>query len=123
MKRTRLSSPNNSAGKVACTVSAAALMLGVSQAATVGLHFQVHYCYDSRYTGFPVTMTAFGIGPSGWQNLSQMDTGYGCASGSGPYSLSQTINTTTSTGGLNPLPNGSLNVSWTAPTANFSGFA
>lgn len=108
---------------MACTVSAAALMLGVSQAATVGLHFQAHYCYDSRYTGFPVTMTAFGIGPSGWQNLTPMDTGYGCGTGGGPYTLAQTINTTTSTGGLNPLPNGSLSISWTADTANFSGFA
>jgi hypothetical protein len=123
MKRIRLSSPNRGAGKkVACTVSAAALMLGVSQAATVGLHFQVNYCADNRYTGFPVTMTAFGIGPSGWENLTQMDTGYGCASGSGPYTLSQIINTTTSTGGLNPLPNGSLGVSWSANSANFSGF-
>jgi hypothetical protein len=101
-------------------VSAAALMLGVSQAATVGLHFQTHYCADSRYTGFPVSMTAFGIGPSGWENLTPMDTGYGCTAG--PYALSQTINTTTSTGGLNPLPNGSLSVNWTADSANFSGF-
>ena len=29
--------------KIACTVSAAALMLGVSSAATVGLHFQCNY--------------------------------------------------------------------------------
>jgi hypothetical protein len=98
-------------------------MLGVSQAATVGLHFQVHYCYDSRYTGFPVTMTAFGIGTNGWENLSQMDTGYGCSSGKGPYTLSQVVDATTSTGGLNPLPNGSLSITWSADTANFSGFA
>ena len=98
-------------------------MLGVSQASTVGLHFQVNYCADSTYSGFPVTLTAFGIGPSGWQNLTPMDTGYGCSSGTGPYTLQQVINTTTSTGGLNPLPNGSLTVTWSADTANFSGFA
>jgi hypothetical protein len=123
MKRTRSYSPNNRARKVACTVSAAALMLGVSQAATVGLHFQVNYCADSRYTGFPVTMTAFGIGTNGWENLPPMDTGYSCSSGSGPYTLTSVIDTTTSTGGLNPLPNGALSVTWSADTANFSGFA
>jgi Concanavalin A-like lectin/glucanases superfamily/Immunoglobulin domain len=98
-------------------------MLGVSQAATVGLHFQVHYCYDGRYTGFPVTMTAFGVGTNGWENLQQMNTGYGCGGGTPPYTLSAIISTTTSTDGLNPLPNGSLNVTWSADTANFSGFA
>jgi Concanavalin A-like lectin/glucanases superfamily/Immunoglobulin domain len=123
MKGRRSNSPNNRVRKVACTVSAAALMLGVSEAATVGLHFQTHYCGDSRYTGFPVTMTAFGIGPAGWENLAQMDTGYSCASGTGPYALTNVINTTTSTGGLNPLPNGALTLVWTADTANFSGFA
>ena len=123
MKRARRFSSNNRARKVACTVSAAALMLGVSQASTVGLHFRVNYCADSTYSGFPVTLTAFGIGPSGWQNLTPMDTGYSCSSGTGPYTLQQVINTTTSTGGLNPLPNGSLTVTWSADTANFSGFA
>jgi len=44
MKRTRLSSSKNGAEKVACTVSAAALMLGVSQATTDGLKFTVDYC-------------------------------------------------------------------------------
>ena len=109
--------------KAACTVSAAALMLGVSHAATVGLHFQVNYCYDARYTGFPVTMTAFGIDTNSWENLAQMNTGYGCGGGTPPYVLSTMISTTTSTGGLNPLPNGSLTVTWSADTANFSGFA
>lgn len=124
MKRARTISFNNRARKVACTVSAAALMLGVSQAATVGLHFQVNYCYASSYSGFPVTLTAFGIAPVGWENLAPMDTGYGCgASGTGPYALSQVVDTTTSTNGLNPLPNGSLTVTWSASTANFSGFA
>jgi hypothetical protein len=110
--------------KVACTVSAAALMLGVSHAATVAMHFQENYCGSARYSGFPVTLTAFGIAPAGWQNLTPMDTGYGsCAGHLAIYNLNETINTTTSTGGLNPLPNGSLSVSWSANAANFSGFA
>lgn len=122
MKRTRLSSLNNGAGKkVACTVSAAALMLGVSQAATVGLHFQVNYCGDVRYTGFQVSMTAFGIPPSGWENLKMMECGY-CTGDLAFYTLNQVVDTTTSTGGLNPLPNGSLNVTWSSDQSNFSGF-
>ncbi|HWV99833.1 MAG TPA: LamG-like jellyroll fold domain-containing protein [Candidatus Acidoferrum sp.] len=121
MKRKRFGSPNPNARKVACTVSAAALMLGVSQAATVGLHFQLNYCADARYTGFPVTMTAFGISTNGWENLTEINTGYGCA---GVYvTLNEIIDTTTSTGGLNPLPNGSINVTWSANMGNFSGFA
>jgi hypothetical protein len=123
MKRARISSSNNRTRKVACTVSAAALMLGVSQAATVGLYFRVNYCADPTYTAAPVSMTAFGIGTNAWENLTQMDTGYSCSSGSGPYTLSQVVDTTTSTGGLNPLPNGSLSITWSADTANFSGFA
>jgi hypothetical protein len=98
-------------------------MLGVSDAATVGLSFRVNYCADSRYTAAPVSMTAFGIGTNGWQNLTPMNTGYGCGPNSGPYTLSQVIDTTTSTDGLNPLPNGSLSLTWSADTANFSGFA
>src|ERR1051325_3703756 len=122
MKRTRLSSPNYGTGKkVACTVSAAALMLGVSQAATVGLHFQLNYCGDVRYTGFPVSMTAFGIPPSGWENLQMMECGY-FTGDLAFYTLNQVVDTTTSTGGLNPLPNGSLNVTWSSAQANFSGF-
>jgi hypothetical protein len=122
MKSPRRYSQPRRSQKVACTVSAAALMLGVSSAATVGLHFQVHYCYDSRYTGFPVSMTAFGVAPSAWQSLKPMDTGYGCGTGPGPFTLSQMVDTTTSTNGLNPLPNGSLTITWSGDTANFSGF-
>ncbi len=96
-------------------------MLGVSQAATVGLHFQLNYCADARYSGFPVTLTAFGVPTNQWENLTPINTGYGCA---GVYvTLNQIIDTTTSTGGLNPLPHGSLNVSWSANMGNFSGFA
>ena len=100
-------------------------MLGVSHAATVAMHFQVNYCGAPAYTGYPVTMTAFGIAPSGWQNLLQMNTGYGsCSLTSPPYSytLNEVINTTTTTNGLNPLPNGSISITWTANTANFSPF-
>ena len=124
MKRSRSCSSNNRARKVACTVSAAALMLGVSEAATVGLYFRVNYCADTRYNGAPVTMTAFGVATNQWQNLTPMDTGYGCTPNwTGPYTLSQVINTTTSTDGLNPLPNGLLSITWSANSANFGGFA
>jgi len=75
MKRARTFTSHDRTRKVACTVSAAALMLGVSQAATVGLYFRVNYCTDMRYTAAPVSMTAFGVAPSGWENLTQMDTG------------------------------------------------
>ncbi len=39
------------------------------------------------------------------------------------YTLNEVIDTTTTTNGLNPLPNGSVTVNWFGPTANFSGFA
>jgi hypothetical protein len=123
MKKLRSYSRNPHARNVAYTVSAAALMLGVSQAATVGLSFRVNYCQNHNYDGPIVSMTAFGIAPNSWQNLTPMDTGYACSSGIGPYTLMQTINKTTSTGGLNPLPNGSITVTWSADTANFSRFA
>ena len=51
-----------------------------------------------------------------------MDNGYGSCSGPLDYTLSETIDTTTSTDGLNPLPSGSLNLTWSAATANVSGF-
>src|SRR5579859_4721923 len=116
MKKTRFNSKTRNVSKVACTVSAAALMLGVSHAATVAMHFQDTYCYDGRYSGYPVTLKAFGIAPGGWQNLLPMQTGYGCGTFGAPYtySLNETIDTTTSSNGLNPLPNGSLTVNWTA---------
>jgi len=120
MKRVRYFPSNNRARQMVCTVSAAALMLGASHAATVGFNFQANYCSFPSYSGAIVTAQAFGIGPSGWESLTQMATGYGCDPGY--YTLSQTINTTTSTGGLNPLPNGSLAVTWSAYTANVSGF-
>lgn len=121
MKRPRHKAPNPQTRKVACTVSAAALMLGVSHAATVGFNFQANYCAAPSYTGAIITGPAFGIGTNSWESLTPMDTGYGCSPGY--YTLSQTIDTTTSTGGLNPLPHGSLSVTWSAYTANVSGFA
>jgi hypothetical protein len=122
MKKLRCSPGNLLNKKIACTVSAAALMLGVSSAATVGLHFECNYCTDSAYTGFPVTMTAFGIETNGWENLLPMDTGYGCTPDQLSYTTNELIDATTSTNGLNPLPNGSLSVTWTANSANYSGF-
>ncbi len=113
--------------KIACTVSAAALMLGVSSAATVGLHFQDNYCSAYAYSGFPVTLTAFGVESNAWENLLPMDTGYNaCKLTDAPfgYTLTELIDSTTSTNGLNPLPSGaSLNVTWWGPTANFTPFA
>ncbi len=66
-------------------------------------------------------MTAFGVSSNSWQNLLPMGTGYACPALG--YTLNEVIDTTTSTNGLNPLPHGSLNVTWFGPTANFSGFA
>ena len=112
------------ARRAAGIVSAAALMLGASHAATVGFNFQVDYCGTPSYAGSVVTAPAFGIGVSRWESLTQMKTGYGAdpACTNHTYSLSQTVDTTTSTGGLNPLPNGSLSLNWSAACANSSGF-
>jgi len=126
MKRKLSSILSSRNKKIACTVSAAALMLGVSSAATVGLHFQCDYYCSSNlaYTGFPVTLTAFGIPPNGWENLTQTPTGYhSCVFVSPGYTFDETIDTTTSTNGLNPLPNGSIDVTWFANCANFNPFA
>ena len=57
------------AKQAACTISAAALMLGVSEAATVGFNFQANYCYNAGYSGAVVTATAFGIGTNEWESL------------------------------------------------------
>ena len=107
--------------RLACAVSAASLMLGVSHAAVVGINFQVTWSDVPApgYTGFPVTATAFGIPAAHWENVSPMDTGYVAQ---GPFFLSETIGTTNNTGGLNPLPNGTLNLSWQANAANNSAF-
>ena len=123
MKKSRtIPSQNTRARKIACTVSAAALMLGVSEAATIGFNFQTTYCSAASYSGAIVTSTAFGIPTNSWESLAQMNTGYGCASGCALNTLSQVIDTTTSSDGLNPLPNGSLTVNWSGWAANVSGF-
>jgi hypothetical protein len=124
MKKLTLSSVVSRNKKIACTISAAALMLGVSSAATVGLHFQENYCGAPAYSGYLVTLTAFGIESNGWENLLPMDTGYSSCKGPLGYDLGpELIDTTTTTNGLNPLPNGALTVSWFGPTANFDPFA
>jgi hypothetical protein len=120
MKRIRYQRDERGLKRAACTVSAAALMLGVSQAATVGFNFQTHYCSQASYNGAIVTAPAFGIDTNGWESLLQMDTGYGCPASY--YTLTQTLDTTSSGSGLNPLPNGSLNLTWSGYTANVSGF-
>jgi hypothetical protein len=120
MKKTRSSHNNPHLRKAACTVSAAALMLGVTDAATVGFNFQANYCAAGSYSGAVVTAPAFGIGTNAWESLSQMDTGYGCPASY--FTLNQVVDTTSSGGGLNPLPNGSLHLTWSAYTANVSGF-
>lgn len=120
MKRVRFERENRVVKQAACTVSAAALMLGVSQAATIGFNFQTHYCAAASYSGAVVTAPAFGIDTNGWESLPQMDTGYGCTANY--FTLTQTIDKTSSGSGLNPLPSGSLNVTWSGYTANVSGF-
>jgi hypothetical protein len=112
--------------KIACTVSAAALMLGVSSAATIGLHFQCDYYCSANlaYTGYPVTLTAFGIATNAWENLIETPTGYSSCTFTAPgYTMEEIIDSTTSTNGLNPLPNGSIDVTWFANSANFNPFA
>src|SRR5580658_9753027 len=94
MKRPHGSINSSRNKKVACTVSAAALMLGVSSAATVGLHFQDNYCGSARYSGYPVTLTAFGVAPSAWENLTEVGTGYSSCSGPLGFSFTEDIGTT-----------------------------
>jgi hypothetical protein len=118
------SNSHKRAGKTACMVSAAALMLGVSHAATIGFNFQVNWTEHGApaYTGKPATATAFGIPTNGWENLAPLPTGY-TSTNSGPFFTNQVIDTTTSTGGLNPLPQGSVSLTWSCTAANSSGFA
>ena len=74
MKRLRIN--NTSTRKTLGTVSAAALMLGVSHAASIGFNFQTDYCGLGGYRN-NVTATAFGIPADGWENLTPMMTGFG----------------------------------------------
>src|SRR2546427_6055016 len=119
----RCSNPCASVLKVAGTVSAAALMLGVSEAASIGFNLQVDYCGFSAAYRNNVTATAFGIPATDWENLTPMMTGNADFPCDQPgYTLSEVINTISSAGGLHPLPNGSLSLTWSAPTANWSYF-
>jgi hypothetical protein len=49
-----------------------------------------------------------------------MDTGYGCPADY--FTLEEAIDTSTADDGLNPLSDGALDVTWSAYTANVSGF-
>jgi hypothetical protein len=95
-------------------------MLGVSQAATVGLKFTVDYGLNN-YVNY-VNGPAFGVPINNWQNLTGMPTGYHSAAGQMTFSLTEVIDTTTSTNGLHPLPNGSLTLNWGGAMGNWSGF-
>src|SRR2546430_11208791 len=69
------------------------------------------------------TATALGSPATDWENLTPMMTGNADFPCDQPgYTLSEVINTTSSAGGLHPLPNGSLSLTWSAPTANWSYF-
>ena len=117
----RLPDSNQRLRKVASTVSAVALMLGVSEAASIGFNFQVNYCGATAAYRNNVTATAFGVPTNAWENLTPMMTGYGSIPcDQFAYTLNEVINTTTSTAGLNPIPNGSITINWNAPTANWS---
>lgn len=108
-----------------CAVSAAALMLGVTQAATIGIHFPVDWTDGGSpsYTGTQITASAFGIPVTGWQSLTPTPTGYNQQGRTpGPFTLSEFITTHSRTNGLHPLPSGSLAISWSASAANSSGF-
>src|SRR5689334_858588 len=111
MRKIRSHIKSRQTRKVACTVSAAALMLGVSSAATIGLKFTVDYCGFANYVNY-VNAPAFGVPTDQWQNLTAMGTGYHSCAGTDFFSLNEVIDTTSSSGGLHPLPNGSLTLNW-----------
>jgi hypothetical protein len=119
MKKLRIHS-NRRCAKLVGTVSAAALMLGVSHATTVGFNFQSEWQGDTRYTGKIVTAAAFGIPTNGWENLAPLRTGY--YGDNGPFATNQVISTSTSSDGLNPLPRGSLQLAWGCTAANVTSF-
>jgi hypothetical protein len=115
-------------------------MLGITHAATVGINFPVSYSSTvGNYINY-VNAPAFGIPQSGWQSLSPTGTGYGGTTAGllylyGINEIDTTMHAPANTSPsavppdsfpgqfLNPLPNGSLTVSWGCPTANWSGFA
>lgn len=100
-------------------------MLGVSQAATIGINFQVDYSDGGApsYTGMQIAASALGIPVAEWQSLYPTPTGYNNqGTAPGPYTLSEVLSTSPVDQGLHPLPNGQLNITWTASAANTSGF-
>ena len=63
------------------------------------------------------------VDTNAWESLPQMDTGYSCSADTTFYfTLNQVIDTTSSANGFDPLPSGSLALTWSAYTANVSGF-
>jgi hypothetical protein len=116
MKRLR-SHPPGRALTAAAAVSAAALMLGVSQAATVGFNFQWTYCsysYAILSPGALVTADAFGLDAGEWVSLEPM-----CIEANSwgniaePYTLKEAVG----------VPNGSVRVTWSAACAGVGFFA
>jgi Immunoglobulin I-set domain len=91
--------------QLALSVPAAALMLGSSQGAEVGINFQADWAPYTSYTGKPVTATAFGIDPANWYNMDAVSTG----------ATARTNQTITLPGG------GTLLLSWSAENAWTSG--
>jgi Concanavalin A-like lectin/glucanases superfamily len=120
MKKLRFPPSDPSVRKVSLSVSAAALMLGASHAATVGFNFQCNYCDNYAFSGAVVTASAFGVGTNAWENLSPMSTGIGCPASY--VTLTQVLDTNSTGPGLNPIPRGSVTVAWSAYTANVSEF-
>ncbi|HXU79651.1 MAG TPA: hypothetical protein VN794_23925, partial [Methylomirabilota bacterium] len=87
------------------SVPAAALMLGSSQGAQIGINFQADWSPYTSYSGKPVTATALGIDPGGWFNMLPVSTG-------APAKNSQVLS----------LPGGkSLLVSWSQANSWTSG--
>jgi hypothetical protein len=110
---------------LASSIPAAALMLGVSQAATVGFNFQstglgcycADCCPDVWWNGTPVTGPAFGMAANAWETLAPMPN---CP---GPYdTLDEVVDSKNTQSWLHPLPNGSLHVTWSAASAGTSVF-
>jgi hypothetical protein len=102
MKRKLL---NKSFKQAALALPAAALMLGSSQGAEIGINFQIDFSPYTSYSGKPVTATAFGIDPTNWFNMDPV-------SYSAPASTNQTL----------AMPGGGyLSVSWSDANAWSSG--
>lgn len=62
-------------------VSASALMLGMSQAATIGINWTTTFAGYGAPSGAIVTQTAFGVAPADWTNIASAPTGSATAAG------------------------------------------